>query len=412
MFKLFSVFLLLLSTQVEAKPFKRALVLAGGGISPAVGIGILAAAEESGKRPDVVITTCGSSMAAMIYNAYNNGRASLAYVSSTAFYNSLKEVYIANNDVFALQDLFSGLKNNPTVIPSFFDNYILYVPTSFDIQLPLTEFNTTTQGPKFIMIAARAHFSPFDVGSKKQPKMFTQTFFTDPDTAQNLINFRSPIAESFPASHVYYETEVITDLPTQFSMRASITDPFLVNPSNINGSYYFTGAVDLYPIELAQSLADEIVVSYPSSLSKEYEDLVIEGAYGFSQVVRGLQTVNNNQALWIDMAGVDELKFDPELGFLSLSIIDRLPKTWDEFQTGIQRQFDFGYSRMKEALTVQADGVQRRYHLREPINPNLYYDFSCKNANVWKTRNTTRLCMDDAWAGCDRRTAQDCQPVR
>jgi len=412
MLKLFSILLLLLSTQVEAKPFKRALVLAGGGISPAVGIGILAAAEESGKRPDVVITTCGSSMSAMIYNAYNNGRASLAYANSTAFYNSLKQVHIATNDVLVLLDLFTDLENHPKVIPSVFDNYLLYVPTTLDIGLPLTEFNTTDQGPKFIMIAAQAHFSPFDAGKEKPQKMFTQTFFTDPETAKNLTYFRSPIADNFPNSYVYSETNTITDLPTHFSMRASITDPFLVNPASFNGSYYFTGAMDLYPIELAQSLADEIVVSYPSSLPRDYEYSVINGVFGFSQITRALQTVNNTQALWIDMSGVDEVKFDPEPGFLSLTITDRLPKSWDEFQTGIQRQFDFGYSRMKEALTVQADGHQKRTHLREPINPKLYGDFSCKNANAWKTRNTTRVCLDDAWAGCDRRTASDCQPVR
>jgi len=57
------------------KRFKRALIIAGGGITPAVGLGVIAGVEEKGWKPDVVLTTCGASMAAAIYNAFNNSRA-------------------------------------------------------------------------------------------------------------------------------------------------------------------------------------------------------------------------------------------------------------------------------------------------------------------------------------------------
>ena len=43
---IFGCVLALTTAHAEAKKFQRALVITGGGISPAVGLGILAAAEE------------------------------------------------------------------------------------------------------------------------------------------------------------------------------------------------------------------------------------------------------------------------------------------------------------------------------------------------------------------------------
>lgn len=404
------------AASAEAKKFKRALVIAGGGISPAVSVGLLKAAEESGWMPDVVITTCGSSMGAAIYNAYLNGDASLAYAQSPTFYAGLRQVRLNNSNLLDIGRMFDGIQARPDLVPDFFRRYILEVPTPVNMQLPSSRFNTSSRGPRFIMIAAKALFNAVDVGRPRPQKMFTETFFTDPDTAKALKGYPSALAD-IAGSSVTRETLVISDKTTDEAMRASVSDPYLLNPPIVDGSFYFTGAVDLFPAELAQYLADDVLMTYPVSLFDGPMDIAFSSAFGFTQTRRTLQVLNNYGIRWIDMSGIEELKFDPRPQFLSfnppslLTIVNRIPETLLDFQKGIRAQFDLSRARMHEALQLQAAGPNRD-RLREPINPKLYESFTCANANAWTTMETTRLCLEDKWAGCDRRRTHTCRPVR
>ena len=389
--------------QAEAKKFQRALVIAGGGISPGVALGILAAAEENGWIPDVVITTCGSSLSTSIYNAYKNSRDSLAYAQSPVFHQGLSQIRIQTPDVRVLQARIEHMEKNHGTIPPIFDKVIMSLPNTVEMSLPDTRFNSGA-GPRFVMIGAKASFGPGDVGRPINSKIFTEVFFTDPDTAQALQGFQSTLP-----GYVAAQTQVLTNVSTQDAVRNSIADPLFLNPSILNGSYFFTGAIDLYPLDVAHHLADEVVATYPISLFKDYEDTAFKAAFGFTQTSRAVHTVTNNRVKWIDLSGVEPLRFDPtNSGF---TLYSQVPAQLGAFQQGILAQFNFGRQRMAEALAAQTQGPSRR-HLRAPINPKLAQSFTCANANVWTTDKTTRECSNDAWAGCDRRTAGTCTPVR
>lgn len=403
---IFGCVLALTTTHAEAKKFQRALVITGGGISPAVGLGILAAAEERGWIPDVVITTCGASITAAIYNAYMNSRDSLAYAQSSTFHQGLSQIRLETRDVQTLMQKTDHIRDNLGKVPPIFDRLILNLPTNVEMALPNTQFNSTQRGPRFIMVAAKSSVGPGHVGQPINGKIFTETFFTDPDTAAAIQGFQSPLPSS---GYVQSATQTISNVSTQAAMRNSVADPLLLNPGTLNGSYFFTGAIDLYPFELAQYLADDVMATYPVSLFKDYEDVLIQGTFGFTQTSRALNAVNNNSVKWIDLYGVDPLKFDPTNS--GLTLYSRIPTQLGAFQQGIQAQYDFGKQRMQEAFAAQPNGPSRR-HLRAPINPALLSSFTCNNAYVWKTDQTTRECSNDAWAGCDRRKATNCIPVR
>lgn len=393
------------SYQAEAKKFQRALVIAGGGISPGVALGILAAAEERGWIPDVVITTCGSSLSTSIYNAYKNSRDSLAYAQSPVFHQGLAQIRIQTPDVRVLQSRIEHMERNHGTIPPVFDKVIMSLPNAVEMSLPDTRFNSGT-GPRFVMIGAKASFGPGDVGKQINGKIFTEVFFTDPDTAQALQGFQSTLPAN---SYVASQTQTLTNVSTQDAVRNSIADPLFLNPSILNGSYFFTGAIDLYPLDVAHFLADEVIATYPISLFKDYEDTAFKSAFGFTQTSRAVQAVTNNRVKWIDLSGVEPLRFDPTNS--GLTLYSRVPAQLGAFQQGIQAQFNFGRERMAEALAVQSQGPSRK-HLRAPINPKLAQSFTCANAYVWTTDKTTRECANDAWAGCDRKSAGTCTPVR
>lgn len=399
------------TTTGSGKKFKRALVLSGGGMTPAVGLGILNAAEQAGWKPDVIISTCGASMSAAIYNAYLESKSSLAFAQSREFLAVMQSVKVETSNVLKLKKKFDGLNGEyKGKIPPIFSGLILNYPEKMEGILPVATFNQSNSGPRFIVVSAQAHFKPADVG---QPvagrKLFTQALFTDPDTAELLKDFKSPIAMTYPDSFVTPEVAVISNQSMEVAARAGFADPFLLNPSVVDDNYYFTGALDLFPTELANSLADEVFITAPVSLFKDYEDLAIMSTFGFKQTTRALQILNDNSVKWIDMNGMGKLKMDPAPQFLTLR--SQVPSDPEEFKKAIQKQFDFGSARMQEALQLQMNKPPTRKHLREPISPALYKSFTCDNAYLWETSDA-RNCNHDGFEGCDRKTATSCTPLR
>ncbi len=398
------------NAQAAPKKFKRALVIAGGGITPAVGLGIIAGAESMGWKPDVIITTCGASMSAAIYNAYMNSKESQKYVYSNQFQTALlNAVQIDTVNVLSLKNKFDTAATSKT-LPDLFRNNVIKVNQDLSGSLPRTQFNASEQSPKFIMLAAKANFGPSQVGTRiGQQTLFKQVYFTDVETGKLLQGMTSPIKKAFPNSRVAAETQVITDKSTVQATRASIADPFLADPAEIDGSYYFTGAVDLFPIDTAQSLADDVLVTYPSSLFTDYEDVAIKSTFGFSQRQRALQTIQHQDVKWIDMSGIDAVSFTPT-PFL-LTIMNNIPTSAFGFYEGIRDQYGLGYNRTQEALQVQSKRKNVRTHLREPISPKLINGFTCANASVWKT-TTNGHCTSDNSIDCNRKGQSSCVPIR
>ncbi|RZA08717.1 MAG: hypothetical protein EOP11_04045, partial [Proteobacteria bacterium] len=72
-----------------ARPFKRALIIGGGGISPGVALGIIEGARAAGYEPDLIIATCGASLGATVSQAIPDGDQALAYLKSATYQQNL-----------------------------------------------------------------------------------------------------------------------------------------------------------------------------------------------------------------------------------------------------------------------------------------------------------------------------------
>lgn len=393
------------------KPFKRALIIGGGGIQPALGLGILAAAEEQGWKPDVIIATCGASIPSVVYEKFNSAYESLEFMKSNAFHETLRKAKIDNGNLLSIQQKFKDLEKYPNTIPDFFKNNALYIPEVLNSALTNEYFKNGPNKPRIIVISARAHFKREDVGKAKGNLMrFTEVLMTDKDTAEVFKDFEHPINKIFPNITINSKIDTMTYMPTEIAMRASVSDPFLVNPAMYGEHFYFTGAADLYPIDIANYLADEVISTYPISLFKDYENLAIKSTFGETQANRVLYAIQDEHIRWIDQGlPPKNIAFDPEPVFLTLK--NNIPDDPNVFAEKLQQQFDFGYSRMKETLAIKLDKGPYTYHLREPINPKLFKSFTCENANVWKT-DQRQLCYVDTTNGCNRKTARSCTPIR
>ena len=135
----FSIFV---DSRVLAK-YDRVMVLPGGGLQAAMYLGMIEGAELSGKTPDVVISTCGASVAAAVANAFPDSENRRQFIQSEVYYELLKTLDVRKGDrYFNSSNFFMALSKIigmhwralfPNRIPSLFSGYIVDVPSDFQI---------------------------------------------------------------------------------------------------------------------------------------------------------------------------------------------------------------------------------------------------------------------------------------
>jgi hypothetical protein len=405
-----SLGLVLQAAVVTAKPFKRVLVISGGGVNPGAALGMIAGVMEKGWRPDLIIATCGAGLGTAIFNSEPNIRDSYDVLTSWNFYKGLNEVVVQNPNGIAMMEKLK-LAKNTFVYPDIFEGTLLHAPLDLPYMLRNMEFNRDPAKPKLVIVSARAFFGPHQVGQRRSYEpMFQQVYFTDPETAQHIDGWTLPKAKSYPFTTLMPQTLTVSNHSAVTAMRAGIADPFLLNPSVVDGYYHFTGAVDLFPLDLATTLGDEVLATYPASLFLDYEDTAVKAGFGFKQTTRALEAIQHKDVKWIDISGADDLSFNPKLVVVVMK--SGIPSDYTQFKLGVAKQWNFGRDRANEAINVAPGKLTNvRYHLRKPINPKLYEDFTCKNANEWKT-DQRDSCLSDRTSGCDRNKAQKCVAIR
>lgn len=398
------------SAVLEAKPFKRVLVVSGGGINPGVALGMIAGVKTEGWHPDLIIATCGAGIATMVYNSDPTIVGSFEMLRSKAFFRALSQFVIQTpNGIDMIQKL-EGAKDL-TRYPDIFEQNLLYGPLDFPPLLKTKDFNRDPSKPKYIFLSSRALFGPDQVGRIRNPEpLFKLTYFTDPDTAEFLQDRKVSKMRAYPYSTLAQDTLTISHVDVVTAMRAGIADPYLLNPSIVDGHYHFTGAVDLYPIDLALSLGEEVVATYPAALFQDYEDNAFKAGYGYKQTTRALEAIQHRDVKWVDISGLDDVGFNPKRFVVVME--SGIPTDFLDYQVAIGKQWKFGLERGAEAIRVAPGStVDVRGHLRRPINPKLLNEFSCRNAYEWKTDNRDH-CRSDKIPGCNRRRAAVCTPIR
>lgn len=259
-----------------------------------------------------------------------------------------------------------NLQHLPHHLPSLFEDTIIRIPEIPPSFLGNESFSVSADRPRIIMLAARATFNNSHTGIPTSgEKLFQQVYFTDELTAQVLRKKSSPIAQNFPKSYVALKTQVRSDVNPVLAARASVSDPFYINPARIGDSYYFTGAVDLNPVELALEIADEVLMTYPMGPYSYFERVAIMSTFGFDPALRAYAVSRNNKVKWIDTSGLNALSFDPIPWGLIFSL--NLPQSSAAYAAAVDQQYAFGYSRAVEAVLLQKKRNNVRSHLRTPF---------------------------------------------
>lgn len=346
------------SNNMRLKKYQKAMVFSGGGFQTAMFLGMLEGAEISGHRPDVIIGACGGGMAAGIAHALQQNKDRYDFVTSREFFELMRRPYISNGSLYsAVYNLGSMVRKRMGLSdgPNMFAGPVMSVPQTLGV--PLYDQYFISSGMRVVILAGELETEqgPSGITLKSGPKPIKQVFFTDSETARLLYGFQSAVARTFPGSFIDYETKVITGKTLGQAGRAGISDPYYINPMVIDGKYYVTGGVDLYPIEVAKRLGEEVTMVYPSSFDPIVESNFFAGAFGYSANARRFNVINQYAHHWIDASDVtdalyDKAGFNPKPVLREGMIVGQVPEDYEEFKRRIHAQWVYGRQRAIESF--------------------------------------------------------------
>lgn len=353
------ILILNLGQPSHAEKYKRAMVFAGGQLATAVHIGMLDAAVERGMPPDLIIGTCGGSMAAAMVAAYPDQQERLVYLFGSEFFQLYNGMVRFNSMTKALRVLWS--MNHFDSYPNIFDHFVLHIPMLSGTSWDQTPINQPRQGPSILLVAGKVLKGREIIGVKDdQGDFFQEVHFTDAKTAHKIQGFASPMAVSQPDSaRIVPEISVDTEMNLYPAVRASGADPFLTELPVYKGQRYITGAINIQPVELAASLADEVIMRYPLDMPDQ-EFNYLKGIFGFDPRQRAREVANKGLVnFWVDFTDWDDhyknFGFFPHFSMKKMVTLkgtsdDGVPDNLIEFQKKIKAQYQYGYERMQEAF--------------------------------------------------------------
>jgi hypothetical protein len=361
-----------------AKPYAKVLVLSGGGLDAAVYMGIIQGLANRGWQPDLILATCGSSIPAAILQAKGSLQDAKRFLDGDDYRRLVQSVELKRPNVLSVV---GSIYSDPTdKVPHLFGKTVLSVPKewpkqSADNDLLKTFDQARTQqspGTAVAILAAHAYLGPQYVGSEvKGRKTIREAIFTDTSTAGKIAQTlrESFVAKNFPKSYIDEAIEFNTQSSLFYAARASVSDPYLISPIEVPDpavtSVYLTGGVDLFPVDMANQLGDQVIAVYGAAYSG-IEVRANKNAFGYDSQKRLQQMVSQKIFAWVDMSDEDQwgpkIGFDPRVSWLSL--VSAVPKNTELFDQKNQAQWDFGIQRAQEAL-IKPEGDLT--HIRVPV---------------------------------------------
>jgi predicted acylesterase/phospholipase RssA len=372
--------LLLLAHPVEAqsapKPFKRALVMTGGGFKFLYFVGMYDALVDRGWKPDLIITTCGASVAAAIIHGVPDRQERLRLIQSPEMLAGMEGFRLTRGgfrDIELLLRKLSqyqrGWETGSDVVPDLFNLAFFDVDP---ITLPFWQRgfgDRKADDPHFIIGGSVASFTRAEVDQARNGrKLYTEAYFTDATVAPYLADYSSSVARAYPNSSVGPGVRVFTDFTIGDAAEVSIRDPFLFPPVVRNGEIFTGSNINLYPLELARSLADEVVMTFNPAFNG-FELMAINVSLGYDMNSRLKAVTGGPVDRWIDATNmnVNQFAMDPKVhyGFPALFQLksntpeDRRVRVADGVTAGAPYTIPAESDYMRRALVAYDRGYER-----------------------------------------------------
>lgn len=341
------------------KQFKRSVIFSGGGTRLMIYLGIFAALDEFGMKPDLVIATCGGSFAVTVINAFPDHFSRKEYMKSEEYYQFVSKTVLTQHKklseigLFSLKKYFD--KRKAPFIEDVFNRYIVEMPQNLSECFPSLKGTPFSKEIPTVIIGSELLFSPQESQQKRnEKKLFRKVIFTDSDTAKKIkTEHIAVVFNSFKNSAVEKDSRMITDVSILDSTRASISDMFYVSPVLLQHNYFMGGVIDLVPVELAKHISQEIITEKKQTYTS-IEEALIRSVFGFSANERLQETNQITADFQIDTTNIkDILKGhypEKSINWRKFELDFSLPKTYQQFVEDMEMQWQYGFDQTMKCI--------------------------------------------------------------
>lgn len=342
----------------QNKPFHRAIIFSGGGTRFAIYCGMYAAMIDLNMKPDVIISSCGGSIAGTIIKRFPNNDDQKKYLQSEELYSFIKNTRLTKErKIHRIGRLVLKKVRNKNLAPyveDIFNRYLVEMQEDISSQLP-SLVSKRDNDIKLIIIGSQLLFDKTTINDKRNNnKLYKKIIFTDIETASLIDTKQIEIeSENYINSAVSSSITIKTDVPWHIAMRISLSDMFYVSPVFWHGDYYAGGAIDLIPIELAQHLADNVIMEHKKGYTKVEESLVraVLGYSGNQRLKEVYQYVGFHRIDTSDIKKVLNGHYcKKKLNWLQFKIEMELPNSYQQFCEDMHLQWQYGYNKMRKTL--------------------------------------------------------------
>jgi hypothetical protein len=364
-----------MARMMQAQPdqrYQRCMVLAGGGFRFGYYLGMHAAAVDAGQEPDLLLATCGGAVAGAIIRNLPDSAARKAWVASPQMYEFFCGLQsgpraaplraLAN---VALRRLHPG---KAARLPDLFHDYLFEIPAV----LPLPPV-AGQGGTALAILGGKLLFSEHEVGLPRgDRRLYGVTLFCGSRTAALAEGLPSAIGSNGWTDAVEPALRVDTTMPLADAVRISISDMFYFRCHSVPSGDYTGGVVDLFPVELARSLARHVTMEMKPPYDQLMAIPALRAVFGVDGN-RRMQHVHGQPVdVWVDTSDVGiALRgngIQKRVDWLRNRVRLVAPTSYARYLEEVDAQWQYGYQRAAEAYELAAQG--RRPPMRRATRHN------------------------------------------
>lgn len=337
-----------MQTMERTEQYRRCLVLPGGGFRFGYYLGVYAAAEDSGRQPDMLLASCGGAIAAAVIAGLPDTQARLDWLTSTDMYRFLCAIQPTDRAT-PLQVLGDAVMRwldhaMASRITDSFHGYLFDLPTAPPLPAVLP-----ARGPAIAIVGARLLYCPCEAGMRRGDRqLFAQVVFCPRRAAALLRGTAAPAADPrWSGGAIAPFLELDCDMPVAEAVRISVADMVYFRNYARAAQYYTGGVIDLFPVELAHRLAHEVIMERKLPFNPWLALPALRSVLGIDGAARLRHVHAEHAHIWVDTRDVRRAlrdhcigkKIDWRRNRISLVV----PDTHAAYAAQVRVQWEYGY---------------------------------------------------------------------
>lgn len=332
----------------RTEKYRCCLVLPGGGFRFGYYLGVYAAAEDSGHQPDMLLASCGGAIAAAVIAGLPDTQARLDWLQSADMYCFLRNIQ-PTDSATPLRVLGGAVGRwldhaMASRITDLFRGYLFDLPTA-----PPLPGVTRGCGPAIAIVGARLLYRACDSGMKRGDRqLFAEIVFCPRRAAALLHGSAAPAADPrWSGGAIAPILELECGMPVAEAARISMADMVYFRSHAWAAQHYTGGVIDLFPIELAHRLADEVVMERKAPFNPLLALPALRSVLGIDGAARLRHVHSEHAHVWVDTRDVTRAlrdhsirkKVDWRRNRISLLV----PDTHAAYTAQVRAQWEYGY---------------------------------------------------------------------